>query len=57
MAVYTAAVFETEALVTAWAVVLGDLVLRFPLLMWVMLVALAIDVATLRAGPFYWSYL
>ena len=42
VAVYTAAVFETEALVTAWAVVLGDLVLRFPLLMWVMLVALAI---------------
>lgn len=53
--VYTAAVFETEALVAAWAVFwrLGFAAL----LMRVMLVTLAIDVATTQCRLFYWRHL
>ena len=54
VAVYTAAVFETEALVAAWAVFwrLGFAAL----LMRVMLVTLAIDVATTQGRLLYWRY-
>ena len=50
VAVYTAAVFEPEALVTAWAVVLWTGFAA--LLMRIMLVAKDIDVATLRGRLF-----
>ena len=55
VAVYTAAVFETEALIAAWAVVLGTGFAA--LLMRGMLVTLAIDVATTKDRLFCWRHL